>query len=242
MLALIVPMLAFSGCGSESQPNEPQAPKEEVLVELNYSFVESGSMSRSGEDAYQKFFDTYIKTKILAPKNYTLTFNTEEGITAQSVSGPWAGASVKLREGTYQVSGNSFPSTYKNDSGHYKYASDSLYVKFDEPININKDTKAIPLSAQYDCYLLLFNAENISEIHSTFAASPQKAGDVYYLFVNAGVYTSYSSQYALSIIITRKDGTRIETRIGGMGFEKGKYYYFDDVSNSFNIEPMLNGN
>lgn len=240
MLALIVPMIAFTSCGGDN--DDPQPQKTDVEVNLDYTFVESGNMSRSGETSYQQFFENYIKTKRLAPKGYSLSFNNEDGIEVQTVSGPWGGASIKLREGTYQVSGTSFPTTYSKETGYYKYTSDSLYLNFSESVNISKTTKQITLLAKYDCYLLLFNADNIEQIQSTFAVAPQKAGNVYYLFVNAGTYSYMGNQEVLSIIITRKDGTRIRTKIGGLGFEKGKYYFFDDITNSFNIEPMPNGN
>lgn len=242
-LALIVPALSFTGCSSDNKTTqeEPTLPKSEVSISLDYTFVESGNMSRSGASAYQEFFDNYIKTKQLAPKKYSLTFDTEEGKQAQSVTGPWAGKSLKLREGTYKVKGYSYP-TFEDNHPYHKSASDSLFLNFDETVNISKTTTKLTLSAQYDCFLLLFPAENIDRIIASYHNQPQKVGNVYCYFVNAASYNYGASSSSLDLSVFRKDGTIVDVQIGGMGFEKGKYYYFDDLTNSFNIEPMPNGN
>lgn len=241
-LALMVPMLAFTGCGGENRQDEPVAPKAEVKVGLDYAFLESGSMSRSGETAYQEFYNNYVKTKQIAPKSYELTFKTEDGTIAQTVSGPWIGSSVVLKEGNYTVTGNSYHSNFRSDNKSVRYVCDSLYLSFEEPVSITKETVKLVLKAQYDCYLLLFNEANIKTIQTTFGVNPQKAGSVYYLFVNADTYKWMDLNYSLSIIINKKDGTRIDLSIGGMGFEVGKYYFFNDMTNSFDIDPMPNGN
>lgn len=241
-LALIVPMLSFTGCGSGQQQDEPEPQKAEVNIKLDYTFYESGSMSRSGESAYQEFYNNYVKSKKIAPKHYNLTFKTEDGTVAQKVSGPWSGKSITLKEGKYVVSGNSYHTNYNSDRGGERYVCDSLYLTFDEPVSITKTTNSLTLTANYDCYLLLFNAATIKTIRSTFSVDPQKAGGVYYLFVNADTYNWMGSPSKLSIIVYKTDGTRVDMTIGGMGFEKGKYYFFDDMTNSFNIDPMPNGN
>lgn len=243
MLALVVSALTFTGCSSDNNTaqEEPTLPKSEVSISLDYSFVESGNMSRSGETVYQEFFDNYIKTKQLAPKNYSLTFVTEEGKQAQSVTGPWTGKSFKLREGTYKVKGYSHP-FFEDSNPYFNTASDSLFLNFDETVNISKTTSKLTLSAQYDCFLLLFSADNISQIIASFNNQPQKVGNVYCYFVNTASYNYGGTSSSLYLTILRKDGTKVVAQIGGLGFEKGKYYYFDDLTNTFNIDPMPNGN
>ena len=70
-----------SSASSELPSDEP---KEEVEFKLDYTFAESGDMTRAtGEEVYTTFYDKYIKTKVLTPRNYTLTFSDK--VTGSSV-------------------------------------------------------------------------------------------------------------------------------------------------------------
>lgn len=44
------------------------------------------------------------------------------------------------------------------------------------------------------------------------------------------------------ISVKRKDGKYSHIVLDKVPFEKGKYYYFNDIDNSFNIPPMEEGN
>ena len=86
ILFTIVVTLVFIGCSKES--SSEQIPTE-VEVSLDFSFTESGSMTRAGSTAYTDFYNKYIKTKQLTPKNFDLTFtNKETGATA-TIKGNW---------------------------------------------------------------------------------------------------------------------------------------------------------
>lgn len=242
-LVLIVPMLAFTGCGGDDDTMIESAPDKTVVeVNLDYAFFESGSMSRNSETVYQEFYDNYVITKQIAPKSYELSFKTENGLVAQTVTGPWGGSSVALKEGQYTVAGKSYHSNYMSENYGVRYVSDSLYLSFDEPVFIAKGMRKLVLKAHYDCYLLLFNGENIRSMQSSFGVEPKMAGNIYYLFVNADTYKWMNTTQKLSIIINKIDGTRVDLTIGEMGLENGKYYFFNDMTNSFDIDPMPNGN
>ena len=45
-----------------------------------------------------------------------------------------------------------------------------------------------------------------------------------------------------SLNINRKDGNEIVIYFNGLRFSIGKYYYFNDLTNSFDIPPMESGN
>lgn len=66
--------LAFTSCSSDNEDmttNEPQM----VSVKLDFTFEQSGDMTRaSGAETYAAFYEKYIKTKKLTPKNYSLSF------------------------------------------------------------------------------------------------------------------------------------------------------------------------
>lgn len=235
---------AIVSCSSEIDCLIPSL--EEVSVKLDYAFFEQGSMSRSGESVYESFYNDYVKTKILAPYSYELTFMVEDKVIA-SMKGPWGGAGIRLKEGDYKIVGSSIPKIYSSYQGAEDIC-DSLYLNFNEHVSITKVTEKITLTAKYDCYLLLFNADNIKSITASFGDKKlAQIGNVYYLFVRKDYYTTqgsygpYNTELCLDIV--KKDGTKIDNlEIGKQGFEKGKYYYFNDMTNSFDIDPMVDGN
>ena len=235
MLLIATIAVACQSCSSDN--NEPAPEPQEVEVKLDYSLFESGSMTRSGETVYQQFYNDFIKTKELAPKTYSLSFVANNKYV-QQVSGKWGiDDAVLLREGTYSVSGTSAPADGT-------YFSDYMYLLFNEEVNISKEMTKLTLNAKYDCFLLMFDAVNIKTISATFStysggSELSKAGNTYYLFVNS---TKNGEGRDLYIKLTRQNGSNVELNIAAMGLQKGKYYYFNDMTNSFDIDPMENGN
>lgn len=213
---------------------------KDVEVKLDYAFFDSGSMMRNGESVYISFYNDFVKTKKLAPKSYSINF-LKNSTSIATVEGIWGNKSVNIKEGEYIVSGVSKPQLNSSLYGG-KLVSDSLYLIFNENVSITPETQNLTLQAKYDCYLLLFSSENIQEITDSFTKKTLPlAGSYYYLFVQGDSYVNGGTSY-LSLEIKHKDGTRLSMRIGDMNFKKGMYYYFNDMTNSFDIEPMPNGN
>ena len=127
ILFTIVVTLVFIGCSKESTIEQLS---KEVEVSLDFSFTESGSMTRAGSTVYADFYNKYIKTKQLTPKTFNLTFkNKETGATA-TIRGSWNKKhSFKLLTGDYEVIGTSYPYGI-----HSAACIDSLYLKFNEKI------------------------------------------------------------------------------------------------------------
>lgn len=225
---------------------EPAMEKREASVQLDYTIMESGSMSRAGEQVYMDFFESCIKTKKLAPRNFELKFVNKEssGEIIKDIAGKWGdNEGIRLPECMYQVTGSSSP---ENAMGP-RYSGDSLWLTFDETVFINQNTKNLTLSAKYDCFLLLFDANNIDSIsayhyYSNSKFTLNRFNDIYYIFVNKTVVKDYNRDSALLLKIQRPSGTTITIDLTKMNFEFGKYYYFNDVTNSFNIEVMEPGN
>lgn len=247
--------LALYSCSKEEVDTTPK----EVEVKLDYAFTESGSMTRAGADVYGTFYNTYIKTKKLTPKTYFLTFKDKtSNYKTLEVSGTWSdNTSVRLPSGTYSVTGKSFPiiENYEN------VPSDTVYIKFSEDITIKEGMTELILNAQYDSYLLLFDKENTNSINYTsvfegsanvskYQTLPLESDDkVYWTFITTPSYY-YTDIVANSKIpyenyqfdINRKDNTKVVIFFDGLKFSKGKYYYFNDMTNSFDIPPMESGN
>lgn len=236
ILFTIVVTLVFIGCSKESTIEQLS---KEVEVSLDFSFTESGSMTRAGSTVYADFYNKYIKTKQLTPKTFNLTFkNKETGATA-TIRGSWNKKhSFKLLTGDYEVIGTSYPYGI-----HSAACIDSLYLKFNEKITIMNDTESVNLTAIYDSFMTIFDKNDKSKIElvkSPGSSNPNIAfkdiDNIFYAFFNEDFLGHTSKIYVF------RNNTNSIIELDDIPFEKGKYYYFNDIDNSFNIPPMEEGN
>lgn len=236
-------LLSLSSCsGSEDSSVMPQ----EVAFVVDYSFAQSGNMTRAtGAEVYDAFYDKYIKTKQLTPKTFSLTFkHKESGALTKINNGVWNNNDViRLVEGEYEVTGTSAP--ISKNYVVQEYASDTVYLKFNEVVNITKDMTKVNLTAIYDSYLLMFDNTNYKSasyrIINYNAMDMIKTESNYIVFIKN--LKNYSSNNDDNVIqLTRNDNSTISIELDEQPFEKGKYYYFNDMTNSFDIPKMESGN
>ena len=226
--------LMIIGCSSNGE-SENLVPQE-VTVGIDYSLWESGSMTKSGESLYTDFYNKYIKTKQLTPTSYSLSFNNKDMVKISTVNGYWKEkAGIRLVEGTYEVIGTSTPST--------KEPIDSIALSFNEKVAISSETTSITLTAKYSSYMLMFDAASIKSIdyseytdgvYRTYTL--KKLDNIFYVFIH------HEPKDSDKVVITRNNSIKVEINLYGLNLEKGKYYYFNDVTNSFDIPPMQGGN
>lgn len=244
MMLIMTSLVCFLSCSNDEEYRATQ----EVDLTLDYTFVESGSMTKAtGESVYNDFYEKYIKSKQLTPTTYSLTFTNKETGAITRINGRWDKKdAIRLTEGVYEVIGTSVP-IYKILTGE---PSDTAYLSFNETINITKDMSLLQLKANYDSFLLMFDAENVKEIYyehyydSNYANTHikhnlYKAESTLSLFIRDLKYRGDKSHY---IYLTRNDGLKITITLDKFPFEKGKYYYFNDMTNSFDIPKMESGN
>ena len=215
-----------------------QSPK--VVFTIDYSFS-SGCMTRNtvNDEIYNKFFEDHIKTREITPKHYYITFTNEETKQMTKVSGIWNDKSlIRLTEGNYIVDGESV------NKSQLHYVMDSLVLSFNDNIEINKSTENINIKAGYNCSLIFFNAKDIKKvryyaqnIYTTIDDYLQSIDGYFYGFVTK--LPSYETSY---IEITRKNDKVILIHTAGLGLENGKYYFFNDMTGGFDLEPMTPGN
>lgn len=234
ILLLMMTTLAIAGCSNEEQNN---LVLEEVTVNIDYDFWESGNMSRSGADLYTNFYNKYIKTKLLTPTTYTLSLSTKDVPKSTTINGYWGNKDgIRLVEGTYNIYGTSNPISSKA-------SIDTLSMSFSEKVAITKETTSITLTAKHSSFMLIFDASNTTSIdysgylHGGYGTySLAKKDDIFYIFISKDIEESDK------IVITRKNKKQVTINLYGLPFEKGKYYYFNDVTNSFDVPPMTEGN
>ncbi len=229
----------FMAIGCNQQP----LPPTEVAVSLDYSFMESGSMTKAGDAVYSDFYEKYVKSKVLTPKTFNLTFTNVETKAVATIRGDWTKShTFKLPTGEYEVVGTSHPA---------KQSLDSLYLTFNENVVISNETTSINLTANYDSYLLMFDASDKSSVkyspgfssNSIIEPELKTVDTIRYAFLRElWKTTSGKDTYAYDIIIIKRGTLSSTIQIDKIPFEKGKYYYFNDLSNSFDIPPMTSGN
>lgn len=230
--------LALCSCSKEDGIITPQ----EIEFTLDYTFAESSSMTRAGADIYSAFHDKYISTRTLTPKTYTLVFeNIETGATSHQ-QGNWdKKEGIRLHTGKYKVTGESKP--YMEDNG---ICIDSLYLRFEEDITITENMNKLTLQAIHDSYMMFFDKTNKKHIdykctndgRNGVTLNLNTVDDIYYCFISS---TSNYSQHIMYVYDTN-DTLKASFNFQTTPFEKGKYYYFNDMTNSFDIPPMESGN
>lgn len=241
----------ISSCKGE----DPVNPNRELEIKLSYKFSNSGDMSRaSNSDIYAEFYDQFIKPHILTPTKYSLSFKNIETNAVTTINGSWKdNTGIRLLSGKYEITGISHP-TFAKAIG---MPSDTVYIAFNEIVTIGDNMTELTLNATYDSYLLLFDKQHSSNV-SYRGKSTNVSGEseiqlkstdkLYWLFINGNEYTSISSSDNTYIFknskmeITRNNGDNATIYFEGMPFELGKYYYFNDVTNSFDIPTMEKGN
>lgn len=236
-LLAIAALFMFASCSKDSVAEPPQKQEaKEVEVTLGYSFVnEVGDMTRSGSTLYNEFYEEYIKTKKLAPPTFDLTFTNKETAAVTNIRGEWGEKHITLLTGEYEVVGKSVP---QDD------CIDTLFLYFEEDVTITSETQAITLTAKYDSYLLLFNAADKDYINyryhnpssSYYTLELKNTGTLYYAFFKEFMFPKDNR------ISIYRNGVSSTIILDNIPFEKGKYYYFNDVSGSFDIPPMESGN
>ena len=239
MMLIMTSLICFVSCSNDEE--EFYTPQE-VDFTLDYTFVESGSMTRAtGESVYNDFYEKYIKSKQLTPKTYSITFkNKTTGATA-TVNGIWGSKDgIRLVEGEYEVTGVSTPKATATTTID-DCVSDTAFLSFKETVNITKDMYYLTLTAKYNSYLLMFDSENSNSVYynyNTYSKELNLCDNVYALFIERLTYGNSSN----IIAVTRYNGTKTSVNLDNFPFEKGKYYYFNDMTNSFDIPKMESGN
>lgn len=209
-----------------------------VSLYLDFSFTEGESMSRANSDVYTQFYNEKIKTKELVPDKYQISFKNKETGASYEFNGKWSAKDmITLLTGKYTVTGT----CYDTETNYFQ---SSVSVKFEEDIEVKETTSSITLKAVYDSFLVFFNKSNLTSLEycantesNSMHSIEATYGDFYYLFSR-----DLSSTYNLYIQGKRSNGSSFKVYTSKIPFEKGKYYFFNDATSSFEIPAMEAGN
>lgn len=214
-----------------------QLEKEDVSLSEKVSFTielqlpSSGSMTRTAaSELYDEFYTNYIETHIKLPNEYYLTiYKGDSKVVA--ISGKWDADIVTLPVGVYRV------------VGHCNGDFENGTLKFDEEITIDKNTKSISLTAQWDCYLLMFD----KELYTMVGVECRSLNTSYFCTENlceteALYYVFLPHRGSRSINYTVKGDNTGTIYLDQYPFEMGRYYVFNLSTGTFSTPPMEPGN
>lgn len=216
------------------------ASSEEVKVRFVYKLdtSHSGSMTRSsGDELFDEFYEKISNGELVA-SDYNLTLTETTTGVKYEFNGKWSDKNMlSLRTGKYKVEGTS--------TAAGSYIQDRCSLSFNEEIDVTSSTATITLNAAYDCSLLIFTDSNISSIYYyetyTNDGSSGRARNFFtfssyrYAFVNVDLQGNarINGQYT--------NGATFVIYTKGLKFDKGKYYIYNSISNSFTVPKMEQG-
>lgn len=212
-------------------------------VSINYTFVERGSMVRSGASTYGEFYDNYLRTKTLTPSTYNLVFINQETGNVTDIRGKWSDREkFKLPTGNYTVIGESRPQI--DNCGA---PSDTVYLKFNTEVRVENQMNSLEVVASYDSYLLMLDSQNYQSVEicsyldngDTINTQVNEFGGCYVTFINDINW----NEHILSnhLVITDASGNNIEVSLDTFDFQIGNYYYFNSISYGFDLPQMNAG-
>lgn len=241
MLLMTILSVVLSACfNDDSREESTSEMTDEAKVYFVYTLDTSTgvNMTRTASTNEEVFNEFYakIKTGVLVAEDYELTLTEVNTGAKYSFKGKWNSHDlVTLRTGTYNVVGTS--------TAEGENIQERCSFTFDEQIEISITSKVVCLHANYDCSLLIFNTSDIQSLQNyngkglatLFTFNTYK-----YAFVNGLLYdeTKRNDAYLLG---KYTDNAEFKIYTGNLNFEKGKYYVYNSVSNSFDVPPMEEG-
>lgn len=238
----VVSMLA--SCSGESE-DTPKANLAQVSFTYTLDTSTGSAMKApaktarkaSGNSSVFSEFYTKIKSGDLVAETYDLTMTNLSTGEEYDFSGKWDTHKVTaIPTGRYKVAGTS---TATGDNIQEKCS-----IKFSQEVEVVAGSNDITLNADYDCYLLVFTDKNITSVKNYSGQSSQSLftfGNYKYAFVNERLYAG-GYQTEAYIGGSFSDGTNFTIPTGTLAFEKGKYYVYNTLTNSFSIPEMEEGN
>lgn len=174
----------------------------------------------------------------LTASSYELTFTEENKNIVYTFSGNWADKQkVTLRTGTYHVTGTS--------TAEGENIQEKCSLKFDETVVVNNESSTIVLNAKYNCSLIIFCDASIASISNNNGNNVVKPlfsfGNYFYAFIRTTLYDP-STKSSAFLTGVHTDNSNFKIYTGNLVFEIGKYYIFDNVSISFILPYMEEGN
>lgn len=211
---------------------------EEVSVYFIYNLPtdNGGSMTKlSNAEVFEEFYEKIVSAELVA-EEYDLQLTETTTGSKYEFKGKWNSHDmVTVRTGKYHITGVS--------TALGKSIQDKCSFTFDETVEISTSSSAINLTANYDCFLLIFSANEIATLSNYNGEESQSfySFKTYkYAFVNGTLFKEGKQDKAY-IGGTYTDNAEFKCYTGNLAFEKGKYYVYSSVTGGFTVPPMEEG-
>ena len=234
MSILTYSLVSCEGKIDNPTPNE----NEEVSVYFIYNLptTNGNSMTKAtNAEVFSEFYEKINSAELVAT-NYSLVLTETTTKAKYELNGLWKSHDrLTLRTGTYHVVGSSTASG--------KNIQDKCSFLFDETIEISTSSNAITLKANYDCYLLIFGADDIASLYNYNGEETKDLFDFKsykYAFVNDKLYEE-GKQATAYIGGKYTNGSEFRCYTENLNCEKGKYYVYSSVTGGFTAPQMDEG-
>jgi hypothetical protein len=212
-----------------------------VKISIDYGFPSSGNITTKGNSVYLDFYTKYIASKILTPHTYTLLFEGINNHLTTAVSGKWANKDlVALPPDRYAIQGSSYPTKYD-------LCGDTCYLEFHDTVDITQTSTSVILKADYVCSLILLDTTNVKSTEFqgvmtgwTYKTTMLKTEGFYSSFITGKPMdeSEHSSNVHLDLVVTERNNKVVTILLWTYSWEDGKYYYFGNTDNNYNLSPM----
>lgn len=232
IITVFIVSFFFIGCEQKLE----QAEEVSVYFVYNLPTDSGGSMTKTtNAEVFEEFYQKIISAELVA-ETYHLVLTESTTGAKYEFSGSWNSHDlITLRTGTYHIVGSS-TATGEN-------IQDKCSFVFDETVEISASSSAITLNAQYDCFLLIFSANDIASLSNY---NGESTSDFFsfksykYAFVNSSLYKE-NGRNAAYIGGKYTDNAEFKCYTGNLVFEKGKYYVYSSITGSFSVPQMEEG-
>ena len=232
-LVCLVSIICLHSCQKDVIVNN-----ETVKVTLGFTLDNSGDMMvKSGNsDVFNMFYDRILSGELSADQ-YTLKLTNTANNLTYTLNGTWTAQEHHLiKPGVYTIEGFS--------KAEGAYIQDKCSFKFNQSVEITPTTTHVVLKAVYDCFLLIFNGENLISL-ANYSGNMQsefhELNGFRYAFVNNQLYSDeYKSESAYVGRYT--DSETFHIKNGKYNYQKGKYYIYTNIQFLLDIPAMEEGN
>jgi hypothetical protein len=238
---LLILALSTFACTKITDEKSPSQETKDVKLSIDYAFPSSsGSITTKGGSVYLDFYTKYIDGKVLTPRTYNLLFEGINNHLETAASGKWGDKDlISLPPDRYAVQGNSYPTKYD-------LCGDTCYIEFHDTIDITQSSSAVVLKAHYACSLILLDTTNVLSTKFegvmtgwTYKPTMLKTEAFYSSFVMTNSVTERNAQ--LDLVVNKRNNKSVVLLLWAYKWELGKYYYFSNTDNNYNLSPMING-
>ena len=235
----LISLFAFFAVSCSNENNEDLQDSNEVKVYFVYSLdtTVGDLMSRSttNADVFNEFY-AKIQSGDLVASSYELVLTEVNTGVVYKFKGNWGSHNiVTLQTGIYDVEGV----TTAEGGG----IQDKCSFTFTEKVEVTATSSVITLHANYDCFMLIFNDQQIVSLENFDGENKTSFftfGNYKYAFVNNKLFVDEQKDNAY-ILGKYSDDAEFMVFTGKLNFEKGKYYVYNSVSNGFDVPPMEEG-